>query len=146
MCCCFSLAKLCLTIWDPMNCSIPGLPVLYYLPVFAQIQLRWWCYLIISSSALFSFCLQSFPVSGYFLMSRVFSSSGQSIGTSASTLVLPINIQGWFPLWLTTRISLQSKELSRVFSRTTIQKHQFSGGQPSLWSSCHIHTWILEKP
>ena len=81
-----------------------------------------------------SSCLQSFPASGSFLMSWLFSSGGQSIGTSISASVLPMNIQGLFPLGLTGWISLQSKGLSRVFSNTTFQKHQFFGTQPSLWS------------
>ena len=81
---------------------------------------------------------QSFPVS------QLFTSGGQSIGASAS--VLPMNIQGWFPLGLTGLISLLSKGLSRMFSSTIVWKHQFFAAQPSLWSSCHIHTWLLEKP
>ena len=81
-----------------------------------------------------SSCLQSFPASGSFLMSWLFSSGGQSIGPSISASVLPMNIQGLFPLGLTGWISLQSKGLSRVFSNTTFQKHQFFGTQPSLWS------------
>ena len=85
-------------------------------------------------------CLQSFPPPGSFLMSRLFASGGQSIGALASASVLPMNIQDWFPLDLTGLISLQSKGLSRVFSNTTVQKHQFFGTQPSLWSSSHIHT------
>ena len=86
-----------------------------------------WCYLIILSSvALFSFCLQSFPASGSFPMSQFFPSGGQSIGASAS--VLPVNIQDWFPLGLTGLISLPSKGLSRVFSSNTIWKHQFTCG------------------
>ena len=104
-----------------------------------------WCYLTISSSAaLFSFCLQSFPASGSLPMSQLFTSGGQSIGASAS--VLPMNIQGWFPLGLTGLIFLQSKRLSRVFSSTTIRKHQFFSTQPSLWSNSHIRTWLWVKP
>ena len=87
---------------------------------------------------------QSFPASGSFLMSRLFTSGGQSIGASDS--VLPMNIQDWFPLGLTGLISLQSKGLSRAFSSTTVEKHQFFGAQVSLWSNSHIHTWLLEKP
>ena len=90
--------------------------------------LSWWCYLTISSSAtLFSFGLQSFPESRSFPVSQLFTSGGQSIGVSVSASVLPMNIQGLFPLGLTGLISLQSKGLSRVFSNTTVQKHQFSG-------------------
>ena len=103
--------------------------------------LNWGCYPNISSSAaLFSSCPQSFPASGSFPMNWLFASGGQSIGVSASASVLPMNIQEWFPLGLTSLISLQSKGLSRVFSNTTVQKHQFFGAQPSLWSNCHIHT------
>ena len=92
-----------------------------------------WCYLAISSSDdLFSFCLQSFPASGSFQMSQFFTSGGQSIGVSPSTSVLPVNTQDWFPLGWTGWISLQSKGLSRVFSNTTVQKHQFFGTQLSL--------------
>ena len=105
------------------------------------------CYLTISSSpALFSFCLHSFQASGSFPMSRLFTSDGQRIGASASASVLPMNIQGWFPLGLTDLISLQSKGLSRVFSSIKIQKHQFFSTQTSLWSNSHIHTWLLERP
>ena len=86
----------------------------------------------------------SFPASGSFIMRHFFASGGQSIGASAS--VLPMNIQGWFPLGLTGWISLQSKGLSRVFSNTTVQKHQFFGIQLSLQYNPHIHTWLLEKP
>ena len=103
------------------------------------------CDLIISSSTgLFSFCLQSFPTSGSVPMSQLFVSGAQSIGASAS--VLPMNIQGWFPLGLTGLISLLSKGLSRVFSCTTLRKHQFFGTQPTLWSNSHIYSWLMEKP
>ena len=104
----------------------------------------WWCHPTISSSVVpFSFYLQSFPASGSFLMSWLVTSGGQSIGASVSVLIM--NIQDWFLLGLTGLISLLSKGLSRVFSNTTIQKHQFFGSQPSLWSSSHTHTWLLEK-
>ena len=107
----------------------------------------WWCYPTTSSSvAPFSSCLQSFLASGSFPMSQFFTSGGQNIGVSASTSVLPMNIQDWFSLGLTGLVSLQSKGLSRVFSNTTLQKHQFFGAKLSLWSSSHIHTWLLEKP
>ena len=93
----------------------------------------------------FSSCPQSFPAAGSFPMSQIFASGGQSIGASALASVLSMNIQGWFPLGLTSLISLQSRGLSRVFSSTTVQKHQFLGSQPSLWSNSHICTWLLEK-
>ena len=90
----------------------------------------WLCHpVILSSFILFFFCLQSFPASGSFPTSQFFTSGGQSIGVSASTSVLPMNIQDWFPLGWTGLISLQSKGLSRVFSSTTVQKHQFFGAQ-----------------
>ena len=92
-----------------------------------------WCHPIISSSVVpFSSCLLSFPESGSFQMSQFFTSSGQSIGVSASASVIPMNIQDWFPLELTGWISLMSKGLSRVFSNTTVQKHQFFCTQLSL--------------
>ena len=87
-----------------------------------------------------------FPASGSFQMSQFFPMGGQSIGASASASVLSMNIQVWFPLGLTGWISLQSRELSRVFSSTTVQKHQFFGAQLSLWSNSHVHTWVLKKP
>ena len=102
------------------------------------------CHLTIWSSVTL-FCLQSLPTSGSFLVSWLFVSGGQSVGTSASTSVLPKNIQGWFSSRLTGLISLLSKGLSRVFSSTTDQKHQFFGALPSLLSSSCIHTWLLEK-
>ena len=106
-----------------------------------------WCHPIITSSVVpFSSCTQSFPASGSFQMSQLFTSAGQSIGVSASTSVLPMNTQDWSPLEWTGWISLQSKGLSRVFSSTTVQKHQFFGAQLSLQSNSHIHTWPLEKP
>ena len=106
-----------------------------------------WCHPTISSSgALFSSWPQSFPASGSFQMSHLFASDGQSIGVSASTSVLPMNIQDWFPLGWTGWISLQCKGLSRVFSNTIVIKHQFFCTQLSLWSNSHIHSWLLEKP
>ena len=104
-----------------------------------------WCHPIISSSVIpFSSHPQSFPASGSYQVSQLFPSGGQSIESSASASVLPMNIQGWFPLGWTGWISLQSKGLSRVFSSTTFQKHQFFDTQPSLWSNSHIRDWLLE--
>ena len=109
--------------------------------------LSWWWHPTISSSVVpFSSHLQSFPALGSFPMSQFFASGGQITGVSASASVLPMNIQDWFPLGWTGRISLQSKGLSRVFSNTTVQKHQLFGARLSLWSNSHIHTWLLEKP
>ena len=106
-----------------------------------------WCHPTISSSVIpFSSCPQSVPASRSFLMNQFFASGGQSIGVSASTSVLPMNIQDWSPLGWTGWISLQSKGLSRVFSNNIVQKHQFFGTQLSLQSNSHIHTWLLEKP
>ena len=111
-----------------------------------------WCHAIISSSVVpFFSCLQSFPASGSFLMSQLFPSGGQSIGVSASASVLPKNIQGWFPLGLTSLISLQSKGLSRVFSNTPVQKHHSSALSflygPTL-TSIHDHwknhSWLYQ--
>ena len=104
-----------------------------------------WRHSTISSSVVpFSSPPQSFPALGSFSMSQFFMWSGQSIGASAS--VLSMNIQSWFPLGFAGLISLQSKGLSRVFFSTTVQNYQFFGTQPSLWSTFHIHTWLLEKP
>ena len=87
-----------------------------------------------------------FPRIRVFSNKSAFASGGQSIGTSASASVLPMNIQGWFPLGLIGLISLLSKGLSKIFSSTTIRKHQFFGAQPSSQSNSHIYTWPLEKP
>ena len=106
-----------------------------------------WCHPAISSSAVpFSSCPQSLPASGSFQMSQLFASGGQSIGVSASVSVLPMNTQDWSPLGWTGWLSLQSKGLSRVFSNTTVQEHQFFGAQLSSQFNSHIHTWPLEKP
>ena len=117
----------CLTLYDPMDCSIPGLSVHPQLPELVNsCPLSRWCHPTISSSAVpFSSCPQSFPASGSFPMSQFFASRGQSISISVATSVLPMNIQHWFPLgWTGWMDSLQSKGLSRVFSNTIVQKHQ----------------------
>ena len=107
----------------------------------------WWCHPAISSSVVpFYSCPQSFPPSGSFPVSQLFAWGGQSIGVSALASVLPMNTQDWSPLRWTGWISLQSKGLSRVFSNTTVQKHQFFGAQLSSQSNSHIYTWPLEKP
>ena len=106
-----------------------------------------WCHPAISSSVVpFSSCPKSFPASGSFPMSQLFAWGGQSTGVSASASFLPKKSQAWSPSEWTGWISLQSKGLSRVFSNTTVQKHQFFGTQPSSQSNSHIHTWPLEKP
>ena len=103
-----------------------------------------WCHPAISSSVAPFSHLRSFPASGSFPMSHFFASGGQSIGASAS--VLPVNIQGWFPLGLTGLMSLQPKGFSGVLSNTPVPNRQFFSAQPSLWSNSHILTWLLEKP
>ena len=106
-----------------------------------------WCHPTISSSVVpFSPCPQSFPSSKSFQMNQLFTSGSQSIRVSASTSVLPVNILDWFPLGWTGWISWQSTGLSRVFSNTTVQKHQFFGTQLSSQSNSLIHPWALEKP
>ena len=141
-CFCCSVTMSCTTLCDPIDCSIPDFSVLHHLPEFAQTHVHWvlwgwWCYPTISSSVtnFLSSLLQSFPASGSFPMSWLFTSRGQSTGASASTWVLPMNIQGWFPLGLTSLIYLQSEGL---FSSITFWKYQFFGTQPSLWSNSHI--------
>ena len=122
-----------------MDCSTPGFLVLHHLSEHAQTHVHWVSDAIQPSCHIIPFsCLQSFPASGSFLMSQCFKSGGQSIGASAS--VLPMNIQGWFPLRLTGLIPWQSKGLSKVSSNTRAPKHQFFNIQPSLWSNSHINT------
>ena len=110
-----------------MDCSIPDLSVHYQCPELAQTHVLWIGDAIQPSVVPFSSCLHSFPASGSFPVSRFFTLGGQNIGVSASASVLPMNSQNWFPLGL---IYLVSKGLSRVFSNTTVQKHQFVGAQP----------------
>ena len=122
-----SVTQLCPTLCNPMDCSTPGFPVRSPIPraYSNSCPSSQWCHPTIWSSVIpFSYCLQSFPASGPFLMSWLFASGHQSIGASASASVLPMNIQDWFPLLLTGLISLQSKGLSRIFSNTKVQKHQ----------------------
>jgi len=107
---------------------------------------QWWHPAISSSVIPFSSCPQSLPASGSFPVSQLIVWGGQSIGVSALALFLPKKSQGWSPSGWTGWISLQSKGLSRVFSNTTVQKHQFFGAQPSSQSNSHIHKWPLEKP
>ena len=119
-----SVSQSCLTLCDPKNWRMPGLPVHYQCPS------RQWCHPTISSSVIpFSTCPQSFLAWGSLQISQLLPSGGQSIGVSASTSVLPMDTQDWSPLGWTCWISLQSKGLSRAFSNTTVQKHQFFGAQ-----------------
>ena len=148
LCCCCSVAQSNLILCNPMDHSA-RLPCPSPSPrVCSNVcPLSPWCHPTISPSFIaFSSCLPSSPASGSFLMSRFFASGGQSIRASASASILPMNIQDLFPLGLIAWISLQSKGLSRIFSNTIVQKHQFFGTQPSLWSNSQIHTWLLEKP
>ena len=136
-----------------MNHSMPGLFVHHQCPEFTHsCPLSRWCHPTISSSVMpFFSCLQSYPASGIFRMSQFFTSGGQSIGASVfhtsniQYFNIPVNIQDWSPLGWTGWISLQSKGLSRIFSDTTIQKHQFFSTRLSLWSNSHIHTWLPEN-
>ena len=139
----------CLTLCNPKDCSTPGFPVQHQHPGLAHTQVHRVSDAIQPSHPL------SFPPppalnlsqhQGLFQWRQFFASGGQSIGVSASAAVLPMNIQGWFPLGLTGWMSLQSKGLSRVFSNTTVQKHQFFDYQFSLGSNSHNHTWLMEKP
>ena len=144
-----SVAQSCLTLCDPMNRSMPGLPVHHPTPgVYSNsCPSSQWCHPTISSSVVsFSSCLQSLPTSGSFPMSQLFVRGSQSTGVSVSASVLPMNTQDWSPLGWTGWISLQSKGLSRVFSSTTVQKHKFFSAQLFSQSNSHIHTWPLEKP
>ena len=143
-----SVAQSCPTLCDPMNCSTPGLPVHHQLPEFTQTHVHRVSDAIQPSHPLpspsplapNSSQHQSFPIS------QLFASGGQSTGASALASFLPKKSQGWSPLGWTGWISLQSKGLSRVFSNTTVQKHQFFSTQLSSLSNSHIHTWPLEKP
>ena len=133
-CCadCCSVAKSCPTLCGTVNCSMPGLPALHHLPELAQTHAHWVGDAIQPSHPLvtpFSSCLQSFPASGSFPMSRLFTSGGQSIGASASPSVLPVNIQGWFPLELTGSVSLlymvktHVKPLAQLLAHTECYYH-----------------------
>ena len=134
-CCCCSVAKSCLTLCNPMDCSTPGFPVLHYLP-WSLLKLMSRPSVITSNHLILCRPLlllpSIFPSIRVLSSERPFASGRQSIGDSALASVLPMNIQDWFPLGWTGWISLQSKGLSRVFSNTTVQKHQFFGAQLSL--------------
>ena len=144
----FSLfTQSCPTLCDAMDCSTPCLSITNSQSLLKLMSLE----SVMPSNHLilchpFSSCLQSFPASGSFQMSQFFASGGQSTGVSASVSVLPKNIQDWFLLGFTGLTFLKFKGLTRVFSNTTVQKHQLFSVQLSLWSNSHIHTWLLEKP
>ena len=143
-----SVAQSCPTLCDLMNRSTPGFPVHHQLRVHSDSRpSSQWCHPAISSSVIpFSSCPQSLPASESFPVSQLFTWGGQSPGISALASFLPKKSQGRPPSEWTGWISLQSKGLSRVFSNTTVQKHQFFSAQPSLRSSSYICAWLLEKP
>ena len=140
-----SVAQSCPTLWDPMDCSMPGLPVHHQLPEATQTHVHH-----ISDAIQLSHSLSSSPptfnLSWHQDLFHWVSSSHHVAKVLATASVFPMNSQDWFPLEFTGWISLQSKGLSRVFANTTVQKHQFFGSQFSLQSNSHIHTWLLEKP
>ena len=143
--CWYSVAQSCLTLCDPMDCSTPGLPVLHYLLELAQNHVHWVGDAIQPSHPLSS---PSPPVLNLSQHQGLFKwvSSSPKYWSCSFTIILPMNTQDCSALGWTAWISLQSKGLSRVFSNTTVQKHQFFVTQLSLWSNSHIHTWPLEKP
>ena len=144
-----SVAQPCLTLCNPMNCSMPGIPVHHQLPEFTQTHAHRVGDAIWPSHPLSS---PSPPApnpsqhQGLFQWVNSSHDVAKVTGVSASASVLPMNSQDWSPSEWTGWISLQSKGLSRVFSNTTVQKHQFFDAQPSSQSTSHIHTWPLEKP
>ena len=139
--------KSCLTLCDPVDCSMPGFPVLQYFPEFAQTHVHW---LVMPSNHLILCCSLLLP--SVFLRIRFFSNESAlhirwpKYWSFSFSISPSKNIQDWSPLGWTGWISLQRKGLSRVFSHTTVWKHQLFGSQLSLWSNSHIHTWLLEKP
>ena len=143
-----SVTQSCLTLCNLMDCSTPDFPVHHQLLEFTQSHVHW----VSDAIQPLILCHPLLLPPSIFPSIRVFSNESAllirwpSIGVSTSSSVLAMNIQDWFPLGWTGWISLQSKGLSRVFSNTTDQKHQFFGAQLSLQSNSHIHTWPLEKP
>ena len=143
-----SVSQSCLTLYNPMDCSTSGLPVLHHVPELLKFtfiesvtpsnHLILWCPLLLLPPI--------FPSIRVFTNESALRIRWSNTGASASASVLPINIQDWFPLGSTGLISLQSKGFTRIFSNTTVWNHQFSSTQPSLWSNSHIHTWLLENP
>ena len=147
---CSSVTHSCPTLCNLMNHSMPGLPVHHQHPEFTQTHVHWVSDAIQPSHPLSSLSPPALNLSQHQGLFKWVSTSTklkfQSFGVSASTSVLPMNAQDWSSLGWTGWISLQSKGLSRVFSNTTVQKHQFFGAQLSSQSNSHIHTWPLEKP
>ena len=144
-----SVAQSCPTLCDPMNCSTPGLPVHHQFLEFTQTHVHWVGDAIQPSHPLSSPSPPApnpLPASGSFPMNQLLAWGGQSTRVSASASVLPMNTQDLSPLGWTVWISLQSKGLSRVFSNTTVQKHQVFSAQLSSQSNSHIHIWPQERP
>jgi len=138
---------MCLTLWDPMDCNTPPCSSSSPGVCPSPCSLHWWCHPAITSfDSLFFFCPWSFPASGTFPTSHLFTSGYQNTRASASASVLSVNNQSWFPLRLTSLISLLSKGVSGVFSSSTVWSHWFFGVLPSLWTSSHNHTWPLGRP
>ena len=146
-CCCCFVAQSCPTLCDPMDCSIPGLPVLHHVPGFAQVHV--YCISDASSHFIFWFPLLFLP--SVFPNIRDFSNEsavnirGPKYWCFSFSIILPVNIQDWSPLRLAGLISLLSRGLSGVFSRTIVRRHQFFGTVPSLRSSFHNCTWPLGR-
>ena len=143
--CCSSVAQLCLTLCDPMNCSMPGFPVLHHLLEFAQTHVHWIDDANSSFVAPFSSCPQSFPASGSFPVSWVFTSGSKKYWSFSFSISASNEYRGLFS-FRTDWFDLLSKGLSRIFFNTPVWRHQSFGPQPFLLSSSHIHTWLLEKP
>ena len=145
--CCHSVTKLYPTFCNPIDCSVPGFPALHYIPEFAQIHAHWVSDAIQPSYPLLLPSPHAFNLiqhQGFFPMSQLFTSGGQSIGASTSASVLPMNIQGSFPLGPNGLISLSPRNAHE--SSLAPQFKSIHSSQPSLWSSSHIRTWLLEKP
>ena len=152
--CCCSVIQSCLTLWthglqyawEPMDCSMPGFPVLHHLPEFAQTHVPWVNDAIYPSHSLLppSPVLSLSQHEGLFQKVSLFPSGGHSIGVSASASVFPVNIQGWLPLGLTGLIFLLSRGLKSLLQHHN-SKASFFGAQSTLWYSSHICTWLLEK-
>ena len=146
-CYCFTVTQSCPTLGNPMDCSTPGLPVLHYHLEFAQIYVHE----SVMPSKHLILCYPLLFLPSVFPSIRAFSNElalrirQSNIEASAASSVIPMNIQGWFHLGFTSLISMQSKGLSRVFSSTRVQKHEFFSTQPSLWLNSHIHIWLLKK-
>ena len=143
-----SVAQLCPTLCNTVNCTTPGLPVHHQLLEFTQIHVHWIGEAIQPSHSLSSPSPPALSLSQHqgLKMSQLFTTGGQSIGVPATTSVLPINIQDWSLLGWTGWISLYSKGLSKVFPNIAVQNHQFLSAMPTVLSSSLIHIWLLGRP